>query len=69
VADLKAVVDGHNALVYARKHLKTHMDWVTYLKAGNPLPCEEVGDLEHHEQAIEELNVICAVLREGKDRD
>lgn len=57
------VVDRHNALIYARSHLKTHIRWRDYLKAGGELPAEEVGDVEHHEQAIRELDVICRVLR------
>lgn len=53
----------HNALTYAREHLRTHIRWRDYLKAGGELPHKKVGDLEHHEQAIRELNTICKVLR------
>jgi hypothetical protein len=57
-------IDKYNALVYARRHLKTHMAWRDFLKAGGTLPHDKIGDLEHHEKAIDELNLICKVLRE-----
>lgn len=53
----------HNALTYAREHLRTHTRWINYLRAGGEIPHEKVGDLEHHQQAVKELNTICAVLR------
>lgn len=55
--------DLHNALVYARAHLRTHMDWQAYLNQGGELPHDLIGDLEHQKQAINELNTICKVLR------
>ena len=59
----------HNALIYARRHLKTHVEWRTHLNRGGDLPHELIGNLEHHEQAINELNTICAALRRaGADR-
>jgi hypothetical protein len=59
-------VEWHNALVYARQHLKTHVRWKDYLRRGGELPHEKVGDLEHHEQAIRELDTICTVLRRAE---
>lgn len=56
------MIERHNALTYARQHLKTHLAWRKFLKAGGELPCEEVGDLEHHEEAIRELETIYAAL-------
>src|SRR5581483_1920131 len=45
----------HNALVYARRHLATHMRWKQFLDRGGELPHEKIGNLEHHENALREL--------------
>lgn len=62
---IDATVERHNALAYARAHLKTHIAWRDYLRAGGELPHDRIGDLEHQEKAIAELNTICKALRDG----
>jgi hypothetical protein len=58
--------DRYNALVYARRMLKTHVKWREFLKSGGELPHDLIGDLEHQEQVIAEYNVICRVLRRAQ---
>ena len=63
MAELSPAAETRLALQHARAHLKTHVAWRTHLGCGGDLPHELIGDLEHQEKAIGELNLVCKVLR------
>jgi hypothetical protein len=56
----------HNALVWARRSLKTHIDWCRYIKEGRATEEElrVVGGEEKQEECVEKYNALCLVLRQ-----